>query len=98
MSSSNTTAQAQPTAAAAVPSLPRTVDQARTAWVTASRDAELDRWHELYDRVVPAPLTSMTTRERYDAGWAARDADERARYRELDACSLRNGAEPEAGQ
>ena len=97
MSSSNITAQAQPTTAAA-PSSPRTVDQARAAWITASRDAELDRWHELYDRVVPAPLTSMTTRERYDAGWAARDADERARYRELDACSLRNGAEPEAGQ
>ena len=29
----------------------------------------------------------MTTRERYEAGWPARDADERARYHELDAFS-----------
>ena len=63
------------------------VDEARAAWVTASRDDELDRWHELYDRVVPAPETSLTTLERYRAGWPGRDADERARYRELDACT-----------
>jgi hypothetical protein len=30
-----------------------TVDQARAAWATASRDTELDRWQELYDLTVP---------------------------------------------
>jgi hypothetical protein len=86
--SSSTTIQAQPSAAAPDGPAPAvSADQARTAWATASRDTELDRWHERCDRAVPAPLTSMTTRERYDAGWPARDADERARYRELDACS-----------
>jgi hypothetical protein len=70
---------------------PDAVSEARAAWATASRDSELDRWHELYDAVVPAPQTAMTTWERHAAGWPARDADERARYRELDA-------EPEAGQ
>ena len=78
--SSSTTTQAQHTAGLPAGS----VDQARAAWATASRDAELDRWNALYDRAVPAPVTSMTTRERYLAGWPARDADERARYRELD--------------
>ena len=64
------------------------VDEARAAWVTASRDDELDRWHELYDRVVPAPETSLTSRERW-TGWLARprSAEERARYRELDPCT-----------
>jgi hypothetical protein len=33
----------------------RTVEQARMAWVTASRDTELDRWQELYDLAVPRP-------------------------------------------
>ena len=28
-------------------------DQARIAWATAPRDAELDRWQELYDLAVP---------------------------------------------
>lgn len=46
---SNTTAQAQPTAASAGTSPPDlTVDQARAAWATASRDTELDRWRDLY--------------------------------------------------
>jgi hypothetical protein len=77
---------------------PDAVSQARAAWATAPRDAELDRWNALCDRAVPAPATSMTTRERYEAGWPARDADERARYRELDQCSPRHETEAEAGQ
>lgn len=81
--SSNTTTQT-----------PASAGEARAAWATASRDDELDRWHELYDAALPAPLTSMTTAERYRAGWPPRSADERARYRELDA--VRHGAEPEA--
>ena len=93
--SSNTTAEVQPAAAGVVSSPPGSVDQARAAWATAPRDAELGRWHELYDVAVPAPLTAMTTWERHEAGWPARDADERARYRELDA---QHGAEIEAGQ
>ena len=98
--SSNTTTRAQHTGPApAVPSPAGSVDEARTAWATAHRDAELDRWNELYDRAVPAPLTSMTTWERYQGGWPARDADERARYRELDQCSAQpEAAEIEAGQ
>ena len=68
---------------------PDAASEARAAWATASRDTELDRWHELYDRAVPAPATSLTTRERGLAGWPARDADERARYRELDQASAR---------
>jgi hypothetical protein len=68
---------------------PDAVSQARAAWAIASRDDELARWNALYDRAVPAPATSMTTWERYEAGWPARDADERARYRELDQCGTR---------
>jgi hypothetical protein len=30
-------------------------EQARTAWATAPRDAELDRWQDLYDAAVPRP-------------------------------------------
>lgn len=33
----------------------RKVEQARVAWLTASRDTELDRWQELYDLAVPRP-------------------------------------------
>ena len=44
------------------------------------------------------PLTALTTWERHEAGWPARDADERARYRELDQCSGQPAAEIEAGQ
>ena len=32
------------------------IEQARTAWATAPRDAELDRWRDLYDAAVPRPL------------------------------------------
>jgi hypothetical protein len=32
-----------------------TVDRARTAWATASRDTELARWRELYALAVPRP-------------------------------------------
>ena len=94
----NTTTQARTAAAEDVPSPAGSVDQARAAWATAPRDAELDRWNALYDVAVPdtEPLTSMTAWERYTAGWPARDADERARYAELDQCSVRPGAE--AGQ
>jgi hypothetical protein len=47
--SSDTTAQAQPTATSAGTSPPAlTVDQARAAWATAARDTELDRWRDLY--------------------------------------------------
>ena len=77
---------------------PASVDQARAAWSTAPRDAELDRWNALYDAAVPAPLTEMTTWERHEAGWPARDADERARYAELDQCTATPKAEIEAGQ
>ena len=95
----NTTTQTQHTTAAPdVSSPPGTADQARATWATASRDTELDRWHELYDLAVPAPLTAMTTWERHEAGYPARDADERARYRELDQCSPRHETEAEAGQ
>ena len=94
----NTTTQTQHAADLDVPSPAGSVDQARAAWVTAPRDAELDRWHELYDVAVPAPLTAMTTWERHEAGWPARDADERARYRELGQCSQRHETEAEAGQ
>jgi len=80
----NTTTRAHTAAAEDVPSPAASIDQARAAWATAPRDTELARWHELYDRAVPAPATSMSTRERWLAGWSARDADERARYRELD--------------
>ena len=31
------------------------MEQARSAWATASRDAELDRWRDLYDAAVPRP-------------------------------------------
>lgn len=31
------------------------IEQARAAWATASRDAELARWRELYDAAVPRP-------------------------------------------
>jgi hypothetical protein len=41
-----------------------------------------------------APLTAMTTRERYLAHLPARSKDEQARYAELDAARH----EPEAGQ
>ena len=95
---SNTTTQAPAAAAEDVPSPPGSVGQARAAWATAPRDAELDRWNALYDRVVPAPQTAMTVWERHAAGWPARDADELARYRELDACSPRHGTEIEAAQ
>jgi len=71
---------------------PDAASQARAAWATASRDDELARWHALYDRAVPAPATSMTARERWLAGWPARDADERARYRELDEAERAAGA------
>lgn len=73
------------------------VDQARAAWATAPRDRELDAWQELYDKAVPAPATSLTTHERYLGGWPARDAEERARYRELDAAQPQT-ADREAGQ
>ena len=43
----------------------------------------------------PQPLTALTTWERHEAGYPPRDA---ARYRELDQCSPRHGAEIEAGQ
>jgi len=66
---------------------PDAVSGARAAWAAASRDDELARWHELYARAVPAPATSMSTRERWLAGWPGRDADERARYRELDVAA-----------
>jgi len=95
--SSNTTAQAQPTATPpGTPAPAPTAGQARAAWATASRDTELDRWHELYALAVP--LTAMTTWERHEAGFPPRDADERARYRELDQCGARAGADLEAGQ
>jgi len=42
------------------------------------------------------PLTAMTTWERHEAGYPPRDAEERARYRELD--TARPEAELEAGQ
>ena len=91
----NTTIQAR-TASADVPSSPGSVDQARAAWATAPRDAELDRWNALYDVAVPTPPPpQMTIWERYAAGWPARDAGERARYAELDQCVRR---EAEAGQ
>jgi hypothetical protein len=86
---SETTTQARTASDLDVSSPPAGVDRARAAWATASRDTELARWHELYDRAVPAPATSMTARERWLAGWPARDADERARYRELDQASAR---------
>ena len=35
---------------------PVTVNQARAACATASRDGELDRWRELYDLAVPWPV------------------------------------------
>jgi hypothetical protein len=41
---------------------------------------------------VPAPQTAMTTWERHEAGWPARDADERARYHELDVAERPAGA------
>ena len=44
------------------------------------------------------PLTAMTTWERHEAGFPARDADERARYAELDQRSGRPEAELEAGR
>lgn len=96
---SNTTTQAHTAAAEDVPSPAASIDQAQAAWATAPRDAELDRWNALYDVAVPAtpPLTAMTTWERHEAGWPARDADERARYREFDQCSPRREA-PEAGR
>ena len=95
--SSNTTAQAQPAAASPGTAVPApTVDQARAAWATASRDTELDRWHELYALAVP--LTAMTTWERHEAGFPPRDADERARYAGRDQCSGQPGAGIEAGQ
>ena len=95
--SSSTTTQTPAVADLDVPSPAANVDDARAAWATAHRDAELDRWNALSDAAVPvtAPQTSMTIWERHEAGWPARDADERARYRELDA---RHGAEIEAGQ
>jgi hypothetical protein len=93
----NTTAQPGIASAGTTAPAPA-VDQARAAWATASRDSELARWHELYDAVVSAPQTAMTTAERYAAGWPARDSDERTRYRELDQCSARPEAEPEAGR
>ena len=93
----NTTIQARAGAAGDVPSPAGSVDQARAAWATAPRDAELDQWNALYDVAVPAPPPQMTTWERYAAGWPARDADERARYAELDQC-VRREAEVEAGQ
>jgi len=31
------------------------IEQARTAWATAPRDTELDRWRDLYDVTVPRP-------------------------------------------
>ena len=94
----NTTTQTQHTTAPDVPSPAASVDEARAAWATAPRDAELDRWDALYDAAVPVttPQTAMTTWERHEAGWPARDADERARYRELDAG--RPDAEAEAAQ
>jgi hypothetical protein len=87
---SNTTTQAHTVAAEAVPSPTATVGQARTAWATASRDTEL--------YALAVPLTAMTTWERHEAGFPPRDAGERARYRELDQCSARRGAEMEAGR
>ena len=51
----NTTTQARTAAAEDVPSPPASVDQARTAWATAPRDAELDRWNALYDRLCLPP-------------------------------------------
>ena len=94
----NTTTRVPTAAAEDVPFPAASIDQARAAWVTAPRDAELDRWNALYDVAVPAPPPQMTIWERYEAGWPARGADERARYRELDQCSPRPGADPEAGQ
>ena len=40
------------------------VQQARTAWLTASRDNERDRWNELYDLVVPRPWPEAAEAER----------------------------------
>ena len=31
------------------------VERARTAWLTAGRDTELDRWRDLYELAVPRP-------------------------------------------
>ena len=50
---SNTTAEVQPAAAPGTTAPAPTVDHARTAWATAPRDTELDRWHELYALAVP---------------------------------------------
>jgi hypothetical protein len=41
-----------------------------------------------------APLTAMTTRERYMAGLPARDTDEQARYDELGQCATPTLYEP----
>ena len=30
-------------------------ERARLAWLSASRDTELDRWRDLYDQMVPRP-------------------------------------------
>jgi hypothetical protein len=95
---SSTTTQERTTRAPEMPSPAASAGQARAAWATALRDAEPGRWNALYDRAVPAPQTAMTVWERHAAGWPARDADELARYRELDACSPRHGTEIEAAQ
>jgi len=42
------------------------IAQARTAWLTASRDDELDRWQELYELAVPRPRPAAA-----DAGRSA---------------------------
>ena len=57
--STNTRAAWDPGGAPAPTATARTVEQARMAWVTASRDTELDRWRELYGLAVPRPRPEM---------------------------------------
>jgi hypothetical protein len=38
------------------------LQQARTAWLTASRDDELDRWRDLYELAVPRPRPAAAER------------------------------------
>ena len=45
---------------ATAPAIPaRTAEHARMAWVTASRDTELDLWRELYDLAVAQPRADV---------------------------------------
>ncbi len=38
------------------------LQQARLAWLTASRDDELDRWREFYELAVPRPRPAAAER------------------------------------